>query len=145
MKKRQFSGIFRSDAKSRFMGRRCAFAMLVAFSVTMSGCALQQEQNPSGSIIGGPTHGTQLSTDLNGFLNQPTPGNIVLEDSPWGANVEVMADEPYDAATGRVCRKLEIMSQRRSNARSVLACQTADGSWISQRLVTQVQAKGTTQ
>ncbi|SHJ96772.1 DVU3141 family protein [Halomonas caseinilytica] len=141
MEKRQFSGMFRMGATSRPWGRRHASAMLVAFAVSVSGCATQQGQNPSGSVIDGPTQGTQLGSNLNGFLSQSGPGaTVVLQDSPWGGNVEVMADATYYAASGRDCRQLQIMQLQGGNVRSAVACKTSDGSWVSQRLVTQTQA-----
>ncbi|MDL4861714.1 hypothetical protein NPJ88_005165 [Halomonas elongata] len=141
MEKRQFSGMFRQGARSRPWGCRQASAVLVAFAVTLSGCAMQQSQNPSGSVIDGPTQGTQLGANLNGFLSQAGPGaTTVLQDSPWGGNVEVMADAKYYAASGRDCRQLQIMQLQGGNVRSAVACKTLDGSWVSQRLVTQTQA-----
>ncbi|MDR5858472.1 DVU3141 family protein [Halomonas eurihalina] len=141
MEKRQLSGMFRLGATSRPRGRRHASAMLAALAVTLSGCAMQQAQNPSGSVIDGPTQGTQLDANLNGFLSQAGPGaTTVLQDSPWGGSVEVMADSKYYAASGRECRQLQIMQLQGSNVRSAVACKTLDGSWVSQRLVTQTQA-----
>ncbi|MDT8893931.1 DVU3141 family protein [Halomonas sp. I1] len=122
-----------------------ASVLLLALAIGLTGCAAQQGQHASGSVIVG-SQGTPLGANLNGFLSQSAPGStVVLQQSPWGGNVEVMADAPYYAASGRTCRHLQIMSLQRSGMRSAVACETADGSWVSQRLVTQIQAGGASQ
>ncbi len=143
MEYRQRNRISRSGMTVSTGGRRCATALLVTLAITLSGCALQQSQNTSGSVIAGE-QGTPLGENLNGFLSQSAPGaTVVLEKSPWGNSVEVMADASYFAASGRECRHLQIMNQQSSDTRFAVACKTADGSWVSQRLVTQTQAEGT--
>ncbi|WP_275287272.1 DVU3141 family protein [Halomonas elongata] len=123
--------------------RSGASVLLLALAIGLTGCAAQQGQGTSGSVIVG-SQGTPLGANLNGFLSQSAPGStVVLEQSPWGGTVEVMADAPYYAASGRTCRQLQVMNLQRSDVRSAVACETADDSWVSQRLVTQIQAGGT--
>lgn len=145
MEHRQLDCIPRSRVPAPARGRRCATALLITLAVALSGCAAQQGQNTSGSVIDG-SQGTPLGANLNGFLSQSAPGStVVLQQSPWGGSVEVMADAPYYAASGRTCRQLQIMNLQRSGMRSAVACETTDGSWVSQRLVTNIQAGGASQ
>lgn len=114
-------------------------AAVLAAGVLLAGCA----QGPYGAS--GGDRGYVLSHDgarpienatLNGFLNQ-TPGNsaVTAATSPWGNNVEVVAESRYFAASGRECRKLRVVTPSRET-RKVLVCRT-DNGWVEQRLVTQ--------
>ena len=120
--------------------RRSASVLLLALAAGLTGCAAQQGyQNGPGSVVAN-SQGTPVGDNLNGFLSQAAPGStVVLQQSPWGANVEVMADAPYHAASGRTCRQLQIRQQR-DRMEFAVACETADGNWASHRLVTQTQA-----
>lgn len=91
-----------------------------------------------GGTVSG-ARGTALDENLNGFLAQAPAGAVVsLAESPWGANVEITADAPYFAASGRECRKLTIL-RANDSTRQVVACETPDG-WQSGRLVTEATA-----
>lgn len=77
------------------------------------------------------------SPDLNGFLEQaPAGGVLTLSESPWGKDVEIVADEPYFAASGRECRQLRIVSSDAST-KSALVCKSSHG-WVKQRSITQM-------
>lgn len=144
MQHRQLTGTSRSGGLAPAKeGRRYAVALLVTLAVILSGCAVQQ--NSSGSVIVG-SQGTRLGENLGDFLSQSAPNStLVLQQSPWGENVEVKADASYYAASGRTCRHLQIMGLQRSDIRSAVACKTAGSSWVSQRLVTQVHEGRTAQ
>ncbi|WP_249979302.1 DVU3141 family protein [Vreelandella olivaria] len=120
---------------------RSARMLLAALSVAVvSGCATNY---PSGSSSDQPRY--VLNNDaakpiqdesLNGFLAQAPAGGILnLVRSPWGDNVEVVADEPYLAASGRACRRLSIIDASGASRRG-LACETSNG-WVDQRVITQ--------
>ena len=64
------------------------------------------------------------------------PGGVhTAARTPWGDNVEIIAEAPYLAASGRKCRQLQVMEPGGS-VRAALACETPNG-WAHQRLVTQ--------
>ncbi|WP_252107359.1 MULTISPECIES: DVU3141 family protein [unclassified Halomonas] len=73
---------------------------------------------------------------INTFLDRsPTGGIMSSASSPWGPNVEIVADERYLAASGRECRRLQIVSSQAATRRA-LVCKTPNG-WVEQRVVTQ--------
>ncbi|ATH79339.1 MULTISPECIES: DVU3141 family protein [Halomonadaceae] len=120
---------------------RPARMLLAAVSLTLlSGCATQY---PSGSGQQSPQYvltddAAKLLEDeaLNRFLTQsPASGVHTAARTPWGDNVEIIADAPYLAASGRKCRQLQVMEPGGS-VRAALACETESG-WVHQRLVTQ--------
>lgn len=116
--------------------------LLAALSVVViSGCATNY---PSGSsqqearyVLN--TDAAKLLNDesLNSFLSEaPASGILNLARSPWGDNVEIVADESYLAASGRECRKLRVVAAGGGSARTALVCETPNG-WVNQRVVTQ--------
>ncbi|MFG6179049.1 DVU3141 family protein [Halomonas sp. THAF12] len=116
--------------------------LLMALTLGLSGCAaLQPQATQSGSVMADANAGQPLGDNLNGFLSQSAPGSaLALNSSPWGGNVQVMADAPYYAASGRTCRQLQVTQLRSGNVRFEVACQLANGQWASQRLVTQTES-----
>jgi hypothetical protein len=116
--------------------------LLAMLGLTLAGCAAQSSApgaQPGGVVQGAKGHA--LDENLNGFLAQSPAGSVIsLAESPWGANVEVIADERYLAASGRECRKLRITTSSGS-ARQAVACETASG-WESRRLVTEGTGSG---
>lgn len=120
---------------------RSARMLLAALSVAMvSGCATSY---PSGSSQQTAQYvltndGATLLEDesFNRFLSQaPASGIHTMARSPWGDNVEIVADAAYLAASGRKCRQLRVM-EISGSARAALVCETPNG-WVNQRLVTQ--------
>ncbi|TVP44943.1 MAG: hypothetical protein EA345_14795 [Halomonas sp.] len=116
--------------------------LLVALSVAViSGCATQY---PSGStqqearyVLNNDSGKLLEDESLNNFLSQaPASGILNLARSPWGDNVEVVADESYLAASGRECRKLRVVAAGGDSARTALVCETPNG-WVNQRDITQ--------
>ncbi|MBB3230151.1 DVU3141 family protein [Halomonas stenophila] len=122
---------------------RCGLAVM-GCSLLLSGCAALggfPGSKPGGVVDGG--QGQTLDENLSGFLAQAPVGAVItLAESPWGRDVEVMADEPYHAASGRECRKLQVISASDATRR-VVACETEEG-WESQRLVTDMLSAGST-
>ncbi|MBY5924899.1 MULTISPECIES: DVU3141 family protein [unclassified Halomonas] len=117
---------------------RVAWLGAMGALLLLSGCVMQPatSTNPSGSVIVGQPQGTSLDASLNGFLANAPAGAIVnLASSPWGGAVEVMADAPYRAASGRLCRHLTVQRQSNASQQDVVACETPSG-WVSHRRVT---------
>lgn len=121
---------------------RPARMLLAALSVAVvSGCATSY---PSGSTQ--QTAQYVLTNDaatllgdesLNRFLSQaPASGVHTMARSPWGDNVEIVAEPAYLAASGRKCRQLRVI-EATGSTRTALVCETPNG-WVNQRLVTQV-------
>lgn len=115
--------------------------LLAALSVVaISGCATNY---PSGSnqqearyVLNNDAATLLENESLNNFLSQaPASGVLNVARSPWGDNVEIIADESYLAASGRECRKLRVVAAGGS-ADSALVCATPNG-WVNQRVVTQ--------
>ncbi|WP_447926377.1 DVU3141 family protein [Vreelandella sp. EE27] len=114
--------------------------LLTAVSLALlSGCATRY---PSGSesqlqyALDNDSAQTINNDTINGFLEQSPAGGVVsAANSPWGNNVEIVADQPYLAASGRECRRLQIIATQGENSRA-LACKTPQG-WVNQRVVTQ--------
>lgn len=120
--------------------RHSAVLGLVAvLGLALAGCAAQ------GPAPGSSTHsasGDTLGDNLNGFLSQSPAGAIInLAESPWGSDVEVIADERYFAASGRECRQLRIVDGEGRNTRRAVACDTGSG-WETRRLVTESTVTG---
>ncbi|GAA3712616.1 hypothetical protein GCM10022421_19910 [Oceanisphaera sediminis] len=102
---------------------------LVVLSI-ISGCASQQQG----------THGAQQAinnSELNQYLSSATANAAVLASSPWGPKVQIMAGQPYFAASGRTCRKLQV-SQPNGNTQHQIACKADTGNWTLTRPVTQL-------
>lgn len=105
----------------------------------LAGCAqtsLNSSTNEQGYVLSGDSAKPIQNDTLNGFLDQ-TPGNsaVTAAQSPWGNNVEVVAEARYFAASGRECRKLRIVTPSQQT-RQALVCRGPNG-WSEQRLVTQ--------
>ena len=90
---------------ARLFIARPAWRLLAPLSVAVvSGCATY----PSGNqqqvqyVLGNDTAKPLQDENLNGFLAQAPAGAVLnLVQSPWGDNVEIVADAPYLAASGR--------------------------------------------
>ncbi|MCB8889532.1 DVU3141 family protein [Vreelandella malpeensis] len=106
----------------------------------ISGCATSY---PSGSASQSPRYALNNDSakaigdaNINGFLEQSPAGGVTsAARSPWGDNVEIIADAPYLAASGRECRQLQIVAMG-GDTRRGLVCKT-DNGWVNQRVVTQ--------
>ena len=86
-------------------------------------------------MLGNDTAKPLQDENLNGFLAQAPAGAVLnLVQSPWGDNVEIVADAPYLAASGRECRKLRVIEQGSGAARTALTCATPNG-WVNQRML----------
>ncbi|AQU81861.1 MULTISPECIES: DVU3141 family protein [unclassified Halomonas] len=121
---------------------RPARMLLAALSVAVvSGCATNY---PSGSsqqtaqyVLTNDAATLLGDESLNRFLSQaPASGVHTMARSPWGDNVEIVAESAYLAASGRKCRQLRVI-EATGSTRTALVCETPNG-WVNQRLVTQV-------
>ena len=115
--------------------------LLAALSlIVVSGCA----SYPSGSgqqeaqyVLNNDPATLLQDESLNEFLSKAPAGAIMnVTRSPWGDNVEVVADAAYLAASGRECRKLQVVEAGTNAAGAALVCKTANG-WVNQRVVSQ--------
>jgi len=113
--------------------------LLASSVVLLSGCATQYPQGDAASagyVLNQDSATPIQDTNLNGFLEQAPAGSVInLADSPWGAGVDVAAGQPYMAASGRTCRRLEVMGGQQPQ-REALACR-ADNGWVNQRVITE--------
>lgn len=124
-------------APTRYL-RPAALGLIAMLGLALAGCAAPGAQ-PGG--VAHTTQGDALDENLNGFLAQSPAGAVIsLDESPWGENVEVIADERYFSASGRECRQLQVMSGSDSVRRAV-ACET-DSGWESRRLITESTTAG---
>lgn len=128
--------------KTSFLVVRPARMLLAVLSMAViSGCATSY---PSGSasqeqryVLNDDSAKPILDESVNGFLDQtPAGGVISVANSPWGDNVEIVADEPYLAASGRECRRLQVIGMS-GEARRALVCKASSEEWVNQRVITQ--------
>lgn len=115
--------------------------LLAALSLAVvSGCASypsSSAQQEAQYVLNNDLATLLQDDNLNGFLTQAPAGAVInVSDSPWGNNVEIVADAAYLAASGRECRKLRVVAVDSNNARSALVCKTPNG-WVNQRVVAQ--------
>ena len=107
------------------------FLPLVALSIlAASGCASQQQG----------THGAPQAisnSELSQFLNADTANAAVLASSPWGPKIQIMAEQPYFAASGRTCRTLQV-SRPDDSTQQHIACKADNGNWTLTRPVTRL-------
>lgn len=124
---------------------RPARMLLAALSVAViAGCSTYPKSNvqPAQYVLNNDPATLLQDESLNDFLSRSPAGAVLnVTRSPWGHNVEVVADAPYLAASGRECRKLRVVEMG-SNARTALVCETPDG-WVNQRVVTQIDSSAT--
>ena len=118
---------------------RVSMWLVAASMVLLSGCATQYPQSDAASagyVLNQDSATSIQNTNLNGFLEQAPAGSVInLTESPWGPGVDVTAGQPYVAASGRTCRRLEVMGGQQAQ-RKALACQT-DNGWVNQRAITE--------
>ena len=107
--------------------------------VLLSGCATQYpygDATSTGYVLNQDSATPIQDTNLNGFLEQAPAGSVInLAASPWGPGVDVAAGQPYMAASGRKCRRLEVMGGQQPQ-REALVCR-ADNGWVNQRVITE--------
>lgn len=116
------------------LGLACVFAV-----GALAGCA----QTPFSASSNTPAYvlnqdaGKPIQNErLNEFLNSASATSAAtLSQSPWGNGVDVITEASYFAASGRQCRKLNIVTPDQV-AKQALVCRT-DNGWVEQRLVTQ--------
>ncbi|WP_350359580.1 DVU3141 family protein [Vreelandella sp. SM1641] len=117
---------------------RPARMLLAALSVVVvSGCASypnSSTQQQAQYVLNNDPATLLEDVALNEFLSKAPAGSVLnLARSPWGDNVEIVADAPYLAASGRECRRLRIVDSAGAAAPSALTCETPDG-WVNQRV-----------
>ncbi|MGP9765401.1 DVU3141 family protein [Halomonas sp. AOP13-D3-9] len=109
--------------------------------VIVSGCASypsSYSQQEAQYVLNNDPATLLQNENLNNFLSQAPAGGVLhLAKSPWGDNVEIIVDEAYLAASGRECRKLQIVEVSSNAGRSGLVCKTPNG-WVNQRVVAKI-------
>ncbi|MAR74089.1 MAG: hypothetical protein CME78_17920 [Halomonas sp.] len=122
--------------KSVFL--RGATVTLLLATVLITGCVQRPLTQPNSAqgIMSEPA-GIPASGDLSQFLAQTPAGSATtLSSSPWGANVEVVADSPYFSASRRICRHLTVTRRSNGDRLAAVACKSGEGAWFTSRLVT---------
>ncbi|RUR32222.1 DVU3141 family protein [Vreelandella nanhaiensis] len=124
---------------------RPARMLLAVLGIALiSGCTTYPKSNaqPAQYVLNNDPATLLQDESLNEFLSKSPAGAVLnVGRSPWGHNVEIVADAPYLAASGRECRKLRVVEMG-STARTALVCQTPNG-WVNQRVVTQIDSSAT--
>ncbi|WP_367399246.1 DVU3141 family protein [Halomonas sp. DN3] len=118
--------------------RRGAVVMLLLATVQITGCVQSPLTQPDSAqgIMSEPS-GVPASSDLTRFLAQNPAGSATtLSSSPWGANVDVVADAPYFSASRRICRHLTVTRRSNGDRLAAVACKSGEGAWFTNRLVT---------
>ncbi|MBS8270397.1 hypothetical protein DYI26_16935 [Halomonas litopenaei] len=118
--------------------RRGATVTLLLATVLITGCVQRPLTQPNSAqgIMSEPS-GIPASSDLSRFLAQTPAGSATtLSSSPWGANVEVVADSPYFSASRRICRHLTVTRRSNGDRLAAVACKSGEGAWFTSRLVT---------
>ncbi|ANB02759.1 DVU3141 family protein [Ectothiorhodospira sp. BSL-9] len=104
--------------------------------VILTACGSVPTQHDNGSWQPGDARSGEptLPERLDTFLNeQPAGATVMLEHSPWGRDVHVMAHAPYHAASGRTCRSLSVETRR--GTEPALVCQAGNGHWEEVRVL----------
>lgn len=108
--------------------------------VVVSGCASypsSSDQQDAQYVLNNDPATLLQDQSLNDFLTKAPAGAVLnVTSSPWGDNVEVVADAAYLAASGRECRKLRVVEAGTNATGAALVCKTPNG-WVNQRVVAQ--------
>lgn len=103
----------------------------------LAGCAQNPTANDAQEYVLSRDHAKPIdNATLNGFLEQaPGNGAVTVSSSPWGSNVDIVAEAEYFAASGRQCRELKVITFDQQTQQA-LVCRGENG-WVEQRKVTQ--------
>lgn len=131
--------LFPISARSRFLRPSGSLLLMAVGALLLSGCATQYPRGDAASagyVLNQDSARPIQDTNLNGFLEQAPAGSVInLAQSPWGAGVDVAAGQAYLAASGRQCRRLQVMGGQQPQ-RDALVCRAANG-WVDQRVITE--------
>ncbi|QEQ95863.1 DVU3141 family protein [Neptunomonas concharum] len=121
------SRIVRFDVK-----RNCRWLSVVLIGFAVTGCSSQMSSYKAKAPATPPAN--LLSEDIAAFLQSTEAGSRqAFDQSPWGEQVTVVADESYASATGSECRPLTILKPD-SDSRA-LACSKNGADWYSVRVL----------
>jgi hypothetical protein len=112
----------RSQAKSLVL----CFCSLAGATV-LTGCASSQQQASLNSINQQPAQ--LLSVAMSQQLTNAKPGQqLIIQESPWGADTQLQITERYFAASGRTCLKFTVHQTGHFH----IACsdKSARGQWF---------------
>lgn len=127
------------SARTRFLRPSASLMLMAVGALLLSGCATQYPRGDAASagyVLNQDSARPIQDTNLNGFLEQAPAGSVInLAQSPWGAGVDVAAGQAYLAASGRHCRRLQVMGGQQPQ-RDALVCRAANG-WVDQRVITE--------
>jgi hypothetical protein len=120
--------IWRDTLPRRYLLRSLLLALLLVVA-----CAPVPIDSPDNSGDVGPS----VPAPLFAFLASAAASEVVVvEDPDTGESVRVVAGRAYHAASGRLCRRFDVMSpQSYEGMAEGLACKDASGQWTLSRLV----------
>ncbi|WP_181919434.1 DVU3141 family protein [Alkalilimnicola ehrlichii] len=96
--------------------------------LVIAGCAATPSQVSTASARHALPAAFQTMLD-----EEPVNSRAELRESPWGPDVSVRLHGLYDAASGRVCRRLTVEAD--GVRRPALACRSQDGVWTAVRVL----------
>ena len=98
-------------------------------ALLLTGCAGRGGLIPDGDTAKPSTDPEPaISEQLAGFLADATRGEQAgFGVTPWGNDTVLRAGERYYAASGRICRALQVRDESDSALQAALACRTQTG------------------
>ncbi len=113
--------------------RRCLLGCLFLATVLIAGCAQAPNKSDDELANAAPAALAPLFAFL-ATAAASEPG--IVEDPRTGANVWVIADRAYNAASGRLCRRFYVVSpQSYEGMTEGLACRDERGHWTASELL----------
>lgn len=110
-----------------FLPRQILYYVFTLGIIISSGCT---------NFSAAPNATSSTHNELTQYLNTNSSSERLLTSSPWGSNVQVIADAPYFAASGHTCRQLQV-SQANGNTQQHIACKLKNGNWTISRDIKQ--------
>lgn len=107
--------------------RQILCSALVLGIIASSGC----------TSISPTTHSTnQINSELTQYLDTTNQQAVVLNNSPWGVNTQLIAEAPYFAASGHSCRVLQI-ELASGGSKQEIACKVKNQWQFTRQLTAQ--------
>lgn len=112
-----------APAPAQLIARLSVFAGLTALCLSLTGCVWPLTLVPDRS------DSPDADAALQRVLEDGAAGSVhQLSTTPWGADLSLTLHPPYDAASGRWCRRLTLDPlDPQGQARPALACRARDG------------------
>lgn len=107
-------------------------ASWLAVLLLLAGCAGGGDWNPDLSGLPEPdaaAAAVESGPSLADFLDEATRGEQArFDETPWGADALIRVGARYYAASGRVCRRIQMRDERGAFTEAALACR-AGSDW----------------